>query len=190
MGRHPTGLQLGVVNNEVTDNNACIEYLKSTNYEFNSTSCYFENLSCYFLNEIKDESAIKVYYNSFNEAFKDTKTGKTYGFLTITSNFTNVMSERKNDWQYITEYTNFTDANLIQIYLDEGDFTISSFLKIRLWKAFERFNKKLLRQCNLDEKLEDSPIEFKTFYGNLEDDFVITLMSAMFSQLSLKVIHL
>lgn len=98
------------------------------------------------------------------------------------------MSERKNDWQYITEYTNFTDANLIQIYLDEGDFTISSFLRIRLWKAFERFNKKLLRHCNLNDKLEDSPMEIKTLYRQLEDNNIITVMPAMFSQLSIQTV--
>jgi hypothetical protein len=100
------------------------------------------------------------------------------------------MSQRKNDWQYITEYTNFTDANLIQIYLDEEDYTISSFLHIRLLKAFERFNKKLLRHCNMYEKLEDFPMEIKTMYRNLEDDNIVTMMPALLSQLSIQSVHL
>ncbi|XP_070493446.1 ABC transporter G family member 20-like isoform X2 [Chironomus tepperi] len=185
MGQNPKGLKLGIVNYEVTDPNFCTEYLKSTNYEFNSTSCSFEHLSCYFLNELQDESAIKVYYNGFHEAFSDAKARKTYGLITIASNFTDVMSERKNDWQYITEYTNFTDANLIQIYLDEVDFTISHFLHIRLFKAFERFNKKVLRQCDLNDKLEDIPVDINTLYRKIEDDNTITMMPSLFSQILL-----
>ena len=189
MGRNPIGLRLGIVNYEVTDHKFCSNYLKSMNYEFNSTSCSFQHLSCYFLNELQDESAIKVYYNSINEAYKDAKTGKTSGFLTISSNFTDVIIERKNDWQYITEYTNFTDANLIQIYLDESDYTISLFLHIRLMKAYERFNKKVLRQCNLNDKLEDVPMEIKTLYRNLEDNNIVTGMPALFSQLSINKLN-
>ena len=184
MGRNPINLQLGIVNYEVTDHKFCSNYLKSTNYEFNSTSCSFQDLSCYFLNELQDESAFKVYHNSFDEAYRDAKVGRTSGFLTIFSNFTDVISERKNDWQFITEYTNFTDANLIQIHLDQSDYTIAIFLYIRLLKAFERFNKNVLRQCNLNDKFEDSPLDLSTFYGEFEDDYVRTLMPAAFVQLS------
>ncbi|XP_070493794.1 ABC transporter G family member 23-like [Chironomus tepperi] len=185
LGKNPKGLKLGIVNYEVTDSKFCTEYLKSTNYKFNSTSCSFEYLSCYFLNELQDESAIKVYYNSFDEAYSDAKARKTYGFMTISSNFTDVMSERKNDWQYITEYTNFTDAYLIQIYLDEVDYIISSFLHIRLQKAFERFNKKVLRQCNLNDKLEDTPMDINTLYIDIGDDYVISMTPAVLSQMLL-----
>ncbi|KAL7037053.1 hypothetical protein ACKWTF_009054 [Chironomus riparius] len=183
MGGNPKGLQIGIVNYEVTDQTICSEYLYSTNYEFNSTSCSFQRLSCYFLNEIQDESAMKVYHDSIDEAYKDAKAGKTIGFLIIASNFTDVISERKNDWQYITEYKNFTDANLIQIHLDESDFTIKTFLYIRLLKAFERFNKKVLRQCNINDKFEDSLLRLKTFYGDFEDDYVVTLMPSVFGQI-------
>ncbi|CAG9805437.1 unnamed protein product [Chironomus riparius] len=185
MGGNPMGLRLGIVNYEVTDQTICSEYLHSTNYELNSTSCSFQRLSCYFLNEIQDESAIKVYYDSLEEAYRGAKAGKTFGFLTISSNFTGVINERKNDWQYITEYENFTDANLIQIHLDESDYTISLFLHIRLIKAFERFNKKVLRDCDLNDKLEDIPMEINTLYRRLEDDNIATGMPALFSQVLL-----
>ena len=189
MGRNPIGLKLGIVNYEGPDLTICSEYLKSTNYEFNSTSCSFQHLSCYFLNEIQDESAIKVYYNSLDEAYKDAKAGTTFGFLTISSNFTDVISERKNDWQFITEYTNFTAANLIQIHLDQSDYTIKTFLYIRLLKAYERFNKKVLRQCNLNDKFEDSPLSLTTFYGAFGDDYAVTMLPSVFGQLSLEVDH-
>ncbi|KAL7037052.1 hypothetical protein ACKWTF_009053 [Chironomus riparius] len=185
MGGNPMGLRLGIVNYEVTDQTICSKYLYSTNYELNSTSCSFQRLSCYFLNEIQDESAIKVYYDSLEEAYKEAKAGKTFGFLSISSNFTGVINERKNDWQYITEYENFTDANLIQIHLDESDYTISLFLHIRLMKAFERFNKKVLRDCDLNDKLEDIPMEINTLYRRLEDDNIATGMPALFSQVLL-----
>ncbi|CAG9805436.1 unnamed protein product [Chironomus riparius] len=179
MGKNPKGLSIGVVNNEISDINYCSEYLKSTNYEFNNSSCNFENLSCYFLNEIRDDTAVKIGYNSFDEAYKSAKAARIYGFLSIASNFTEAITKRKSDWQALTDDV-FLDQ--IDVYLDHENLQIASFLKLRLFKAFEKFNKKLLQQCDLNEKLEDSPMSIETFYGDFDSDYVKTLIPALFIQ--------
>ena len=164
------------------DSNFCSEYLKSTNYEFNTSSCHFEHLSCYFLNEIEDKAIAKIYYNSFDEAFTAAKATKTYGFISISSNLTDIMSQRKFDWQPIAE--NFTYSNQISIYLDHSSLQFSYFLQNNLWHVFERFNKKLLRHCDLDERLEDFPLTFETFYGTLENDHTLLFFPPFFGLLS------
>jgi len=164
------------------NNNFCSEYLISVNYKFNSTSCFFENLSCYFLNEIVDETVIKIYYNSFDEAFTDAKAGKIQGVISIISNFTATMTERKIDWQPLA--ANQTSLDQIVINLDQGNLLITEFLKYRLIKIFEEFNKKVLRHCDLDENLENSPVNIEGFYGSLDNDFTMTLIPGLFAQLS------
>ncbi|XP_070493805.1 uncharacterized protein [Chironomus tepperi] len=179
MGRNPTGLTIGIVNNEIPDVNFCSEYLESTNYKFINDSCYFENLSCYFLNEIKDDTATKIVYNSFDEAYQSAKAANVYGFLSIASNFTEAISKRKSDWQPLDDDV-FLDQ--IEVFLDHDNLQIASFLKLKLLKSFENFNRKLLRQCDLNEHLEDNPISIETYYGDFDSDYVKTMMPALFIQ--------
>lgn len=184
MGRNPSGLSIGVVNNEINDINFCSEYLKSVDYEFSNNSCYFENLSCYFLNEIQDDTAEKIIYNSFDEAYQSAKATKNYGFISIASNFTEAISKRKSDWQPLTDDV-FLDQ--IEVYTDHGNLQIATFLQLRLLRAFERFNKKLLKQCDLNEHLEDSPMSTETFYGDMDSNYVKTMIPALFIQLSINL---
>ena len=171
IGKFADNLPLGIVNRDVIDPNFCSEYLLSTNYEFNTSVCTFEHLSCYFLHEIDDKSVRKVYYKSFDEAFKEAKETKTFGFISISSNFTDVLSERKFDWQPIAE--NFSYSNQISVYLDHTNLQYSMHLINKLWKSFEKFNKKMLQHCELDERLEDTPLRFETFYAELDDDYTL-----------------
>lgn len=184
IAKQPIGLKLGIVNNEIHDFRVCSEYLESTNFTFSTNSCYFENLSCYFLNEIQDSTAAKVYYNSFDEAFRDAKATSTYGFISISSNFTKGMIERKSDWQPLNKLS--PDADIIQVHLDHTQLVIQSFLQYKLSKAFERLNKKVLRHCELNENLEDSPLNMNDglLYGTFEDDYTVTMMPGIFAQLS------
>ncbi|CAG9805440.1 unnamed protein product [Chironomus riparius] len=179
LGKFSKELPLGVINRDVIDTNFCSEYLKSTNYEFNTSTCTFEHLSCYFLNEIDDKSVKKIYYNSFEEAFDEAKAAKTFGFISISSNFTDVMSQRKFDWQPISE--NFSYSNQISVYLDHTSLQFSYYLKNKLWKTFEKFNKKMLRHCELDERLEDFPLRFNTFHGELDADHTIMMYPGLFA---------
>ena len=186
MGRNPTGLSIGVVNNEISDIKFCSEYLKSTNYKFSNSSCHFENLSCHFLNEIRDDTAFKIIFNSFDEAYQSAKAAKVHGFLSIASNFTEAITKRKSDWQPLNDDV-FLDQ--IEVYLDHDNLQIASFLKLRLFKAFEKFNKKLLQQCDLNENLEDSPMSIETFYGDFDSNYVKTMIPALFIQLSINILR-
>lgn len=185
MGRNPTGLTIGVVNNEIQDINFCSEYSKSTNYEYSNDSCNFENLSCHFLNEIPDETATKVIFNSFDEAYQSAKAAKIYGFVSVASNFTEAITKRKSDWQPLTDDI-FLD--LVEVYLDHDNLQIASFLKLRLFKSFEKFNKKLLRQCELNENLEDQPIAFETYFGDFDSDYVKLMVPSLLIQLSIVIL--
>lgn len=178
-------MPLGILNRDVIDTNFCSEYLKSTNYQFNTSICTFEHLSCYFLNEIDDESIKKVYYKTFDEAFSEARAAKTFGFISISSNFTEVLSERKFDWQPIAE--NFSYSNQISVYLDHTYLQFSVYIKNKLWKTFINFNKKMLQHCELDERLEDFPLQINTFYGELDDDHVMLMYPGLISLLSIQI---
>lgn len=183
IGKNPIGLQIGIVNHEIMDSSFCSEYLESVNYKFSNNSCFFENLSCHFLNEIVDETAMKIYYNSYDEAFKDAKAAKIQGIISIASNFTTTMTERKIDWEPLD--SNQTDLDQIVVNLDHGNLLLLRFLQHRLSKSFESFNKKLLVHCDLDENLENPPVNIEGFHGTLNDDFTVTLVPGLFAQLSM-----
>lgn len=185
IGKNPIGLQIGIVNHEIMDSSFCSEYLESANFNFSNSSCLFENLSCHFLNEIVDETAFKVYYNSYDEAFKDAKAAKIQGIISIAPNFTAAMTERKIDWQSLD--ANQTDLDQIVVNLDHGNLLILRFLRHRLIKSFEAFNKKMLIHCDMDENFENPPVNIEGFHGTLNDDFTITLVPGLFAQLSIDI---
>lgn len=108
-----------------------------------------------------------MYYDSHDEAYRDAKRNKITGFVEISPHFTDIMLGSKSD-----EKKDHLGNYGIDIHMDQTDLQITSFLEYRLYKAYESFNKKLLKRCGLNENLENVPMKFeKPIYGSFMSDF-------------------
>lgn len=181
LGGYPVGLKVGIVNQEVTNELNCITFLQGNSSFIDSHyDCIFNYASCHFINEIRDEDAIKIYYNSEEEALRDAKRGKLTGVVSVSSNFSEYLMvlgsgvDREDD----------LPEGYINIRLDQSDMQITTFLQYRLYRSFQRFNKKMLKGCGLNEKLADLPMKFNTDYGSLENNFKLSIFPPIIMQLS------
>lgn len=169
----PFGLKFGIVNNEVSEN-FCLENFEFSNLILNTSSCY--NLSCYFLNEIQDSAVIKIYYDSAEQAHREAKAGLIIGYMKISQNFTTLLNETMTD----------DSISAVQFHLDQTDLTKTTFLRRRIFKAFENFKINVLNKCNMNDMAKKLPlnVEEGMFYGSLDDSSSKTLVPGLLVQLS------
>lgn len=181
IGGNPIGLKLGVINYELSDYTRCSNYLlQNASYlDVNGDCVYNEKTSCRFLHEIRnDEDAIKVFYDSYEDAYADAKRAEINGIVLLSPNFTDVMLNPYDQKNAMTKTG-------ITVQVDQSNFHISSFLNYRLYLAYQRFNKKLYKNCELNEKITETPLNFEnTFFGSLEDNFRATMFAPLVLQLS------
>lgn len=171
IGGYPIGLKIGIINGEVSDYSQCTEYFQLNGSIFIEDECHFQNASCHFLNEIRDVDAIKIFYNSFDDAFKDAKQGKISGFIKIPADFSNLLTKL-----HLEVDDDSFESSQIEIHLDQSNLQTTTFLQYRIYTAHQRFTRKLLRGCNLNEKYVDLPIRFETpLFGSFNDDFKQTM---------------
>lgn len=185
LGRYPVGLKLGIVNYEVENQSECRQWLQQNASYGMDDDCVYMKTSCHFLNEIHVEDAIKVYYKSFEVAYADAKKGKLSGIIVMASNFSeSKLAKSLSMFEFDNSLSN-DQSGQIQIYMDQSELQTTTFLEYRLLKAYERFNKKLLNGCNLNEKIEEVPMNFReTINGDLMNDFRRTMAPILFIQLS------
>lgn len=159
VGRAPIGLKIGVVNNEVPG---------MMNYNFSAINDP-ENLSIRFLSEITDDKAQKVYYESFDDAFKDVKNGKLIGILLIAKNFSEIFL----DSSLPMDERNLYATNAIDVHLDNSNFQLSYFITQQLYDAYFRFDKDYMNKTQ-----EDYPIKVETWFADFNFDFRLSMFSA------------
>lgn len=120
-----------------------------------------------------------MFYNSYDEAYRDAKRNEIIGFVEISPHFTDIMLRSKveeKEEEHLGEYG-------IDIHMDQTDLQLTSFLQFRLYKAYEIFNKKLLGRCGLNENLENIPMKFeKPIYGSFMSDFKNSMAPATIMQ--------
>ncbi|KAG5680647.1 hypothetical protein PVAND_010141 [Polypedilum vanderplanki] len=178
IGGLPKGLKIGIINNEVLNSSICNQYLNFNDSYLNENyECIFNHVSCHLLNEINDKDITKVYYDDFEKAFLDAKKGNIIGVLTINQNISNILTKMFKDGNLkITE-------SLIGISLDQSDLQLTTFMQSKLYQAYERFNKKLMKSCEFSEKLLSIPMNFETFYASIDSDFKTTIFPAVILQI-------
>jgi hypothetical protein len=177
VGGLPIGLKLGIINNEVTNSSMCNYYVKKSLSVLNADeNCSVDYASCHFLNEIQENDIEKVYYNTFQEALMDAKRGRVSGIISIHHNVSELLTKMLMTGDF---------ESYIEINLDQSSLQLTTFLQTRLFRAYERFNERLLRNCKMNEKLWSIPVDFsETFYGAIESDFKATLFPSVILQLS------
>ena len=61
----------------------------------------------------------------------------------------------------------FSDNGIIQIYLDQTDLQITSFMQQKLYESYKKFTENLMVDCKKSKKAGSSPIDFEAAFGKL-----------------------
>lgn len=158
VGGNPIGLKLGVVNKEVQSYQDCFNFSRDD-------APGERKFSCRFLNEIDETLAMKVYFNSFEEAFTEAKGGKLSGIIEFDTNFTLAVMAT------LDKPGPSTDDFNIKIYLDQTDMQLTYFLHKRLVFAYQNYSEKLMMSLKLPKNLQSAPLKFEEpLYGSFHGD--------------------
>lgn len=169
VGANPTGLRIGIVNDEIFNHQECKNSSLLTAYAHDYT-CDLNKISCRFIDEISDEYSDKIYFNNFEDAYKQAKKGKLKSILHIKSNFTE--STYAGLIENVDEFAPERNNQFIDFYVDRTDFQLYIFLERKILQAYDNYSKSLMKDCGFAMKIGSSPLVLeKPIYGNLESNF-------------------
>lgn len=91
--------------------------------------------------------------------------GKLVGFIYFSQNFS-------DSFQVLKEWTNlaYAEQGHIQVFMDNSDLQIVTFLTRNLYDAYHRFVESLMNDCKKSTKAGSIPMVFETFNGSLTDE--------------------
>lgn len=87
------------------------------------------------------------------------------GFFYFSANFTESFFALKS-----FDELDYTDDGIIQIYLDNTDLQIVTFLQRKIYAAYHTFVEQLMTGCEKSQKAGSVPMTFDTFHGSLDDE--------------------
>lgn len=177
IGGNPIGLKLGIVDHEITSFDDCTNSSLITTFVHDDT-CDLHKVSCRFLNDLTDDVAIKVFYNSVDEAYADARRGRIIGIIAFAENFTESLTHVHEMRGKADEVTR--NNSKIKIYMDQTNQQLTFFLQRRLYDVYKMYSEDMLVDCDLPKKLDNVPIEFlQPIYGTYDADFKQTMAPAM-----------
>lgn len=165
-GGNPKGLKIGIVSDEISNleycqNSSSISLQSNDDVNF----CRLNLISCRFIDEITEDIGDKIFYQNFEEAYQDAKSGKLFAVIYFSSNFTsstqNLINEDVNDF--------ILKNREIEVWMDKTNFQFTMFMEKKLNEAYQNYSISLLKACNFSEKFNLSPIQFmEPIYGESE----------------------
>jgi hypothetical protein len=180
-GGNPEGLRLGIVNDEIINISEC--YNKSLVTAFpHDYQCDIRLASCRFIDEITSDVGEKIYFQKYEDAFREGKKGNLHAIIHISANYTQSVQKLLSTSDYENE--EIEDAELlsreIQINMDQSNSQISLFIYQKLFDSFATYLKKLMKDCHVSEKIMSNPVKFeKPIYGNFNSNFKISMGAPM-----------
>ncbi|KAJ8683422.1 hypothetical protein QAD02_019214 [Eretmocerus hayati] len=161
IGRDPTDLNLAIVNGEMDwENKSCPV----------PVNCTYTQLSCLYLDYLDNKTMIKNYYQSVEEANDAVRTGKAWGTLYFTNNFSDALVARMASGPDAVE--DDIDQSEVKVWLDMSNQQIGLMLARNLQYSYRDFAKNLLDGCGQNSKLADIPIHFSDpIYGSNDPSF-------------------
>ncbi len=166
VGSNPIGLKLAIVNDEVKNIAECMNKSLITT-RISEDTCDLYKVSCRFINQINDSVAIKHYYQTFDEAYRDAKKGRVMGVIYFSKNFTEALSLIRDEGRFADEADFFSGE--IQVFMDKSDQQLTFFLEKKLRQTYLEFTQSLMSDCKYPIKLGNVPINFETpIYGSFD----------------------
>ncbi|CRK87266.1 CLUMA_CG001068, isoform A [Clunio marinus] len=163
-------LTIGIINNEVTNYKDCLNQSVSSVVP-SGFDCILHKVSCRFINEFDDNIAEKKFYDSYEEAYRDTREGKILGFVLFDANFSSSLPLFNDDVE-----DDYSDNGLIQVFLDQTDLQKTSYIQRKLYETYKNFTEGLMTACKRSRKAGNAPIRFDAAAGELNFDMRGTMI--------------
>jgi ABC-type Na+ efflux pump permease subunit len=174
MGGNPKGLKIGIVDKEIMDYSECDKSTLISTIPHDYT-CDLHLISCRFLDELTDDIVTKVFYQTFEEAYKSARRGELTGIIEIDTNFTDALQEVRRNPKAASAETR--QSSSIKIYMDQSDLQITFFLQRQIFNSYKRYSQNVLADCQLPLKLDNVPMDFsETLFGSIDADFRHTML--------------
>lgn len=157
IGQEPTGLKLGVVNNELIKSglDECSEVKEN---------CSYSNLGCRLFSQAKDTVEL-IEYEALEKGLADVGEGAIWGIVTITSNFSEVFIKRLID-------PNTVMTNSLSVRLDMSNQQIALTLQKWILESVSNFTTTILEDCGHSSGVSVEPVEFeKPLFGERDPSF-------------------
>ncbi|XP_073823396.1 ABC transporter G family member 23 [Musca autumnalis] len=171
VGKTPTNLKLGVVNDEVHQwDTSCYNPDLITVTPSNDT-CYFSNLSCRYITGLEGSDRLnRVFYPTLEDAHRDAKKAKIFGYIYFASNFSTSMQSFLEDGRYAED--DAIDNAQVTVHLDNTDRQISYYLERKLREVYGTFVKDVVTDCNYPSSIASIPINMQEpIYGSEDMEF-------------------
>ena len=179
IGKHPRGMTIAVVNDEVSDcqtpNFGCVVGNKNNLLgHLGQGNANFANFSCRFMSYIDQEIVKPVVLQDIEDAIDSVKTRTHWGTLYFKQNFTSSLYGRMfaavGDGKLPDSVT--LDQSEAHLSLDMSDKQVSYTIQHHLTQAFQKFSQGLLTSCDLPAQLATLPLTYQEpIYGNMELTF-------------------
>uniref|UniRef100_A0A2H1V3S8 SFRICE_015531 n=1 Tax=Spodoptera frugiperda TaxID=7108 RepID=A0A2H1V3S8_SPOFR len=174
VGHDPRDLQIGVVNDEAALSPFGLKICSNTSLVTTvlqeDETCDLYMLSCWFLEEMEKKMLFPTVFNSTEEARNAVATGKLYGALHFSRNFSAALGKRVADGEVDDD---IVEDSSVSVWLDMTNHQISNFMKTQLHKAYESFTRRAMIACGRPDNLVQIPVHFeKPVYGKSEPQVV------------------
>lgn len=116
----------------------------------------------------------QIFYDTQQDAEASVRRGELKGFIYLSANFTESFSAL-NDLDEV----DYTDAGIIQVYVDSTDLQIVTYLKRKLYDAYHSFVENLMTGCGKSQKAGSVPIAFEAIYGSLDGEIRHSLVPGL-----------
>jgi ABC-type multidrug transport system permease subunit len=128
------------------------------------------------LNQLTDEVAVKVFYDSYEKALLDAKRVNIIGIIEFPSTYSNTMAESLNN--------NINQSrkarSKISVTMDQTNHQVTLFLQKGLRDVFLNYSENMLTSCGLPRNLNSFPIKFlEPIYGDFNADYKQSMAPSM-----------
>ena len=154
IGQKPSGLTLGVVNNEMPDMELCT----SDNY----TALEWCDLQWFSCKMFQSDATVQLrYFDTETEALAEVESGDLWGYLSIHENFTVAL---------IDKFTGGSLSDGVEVVLDTSNHQVGFTIRQWLLESVDSFTNNILDVCGMSP--EASPLIWRDpVYGDEEPSF-------------------
>ncbi|CAG9819084.1 unnamed protein product [Phaedon cochleariae] len=175
MGREVIDIPLGIVNDE-TKTSECFNHSSGSIIpRGNFTECHLSNMSCRFLDYLEDRMIRKDYYTSIEEAYNDAMSGKIYGIVYLSQNYTSSLEERLS-MNFLDVIPLITVDSRIKVWLDMSNMEIGTMLQQKIFSKYLEYQESLYKDCKFAPGSGDLPIRIDTIYGEITDEYLVYMV--------------
>lgn len=140
--------------------------------------CDFYKISCRFLNAIKPDVAEKIFYSSWDDAYREARTGKLAAIIRFASNFTESYKDIFDNNQNSDEGS--FENSYMEFNLDQSELQLTLFLTRKLYQIYKEFSENLMTDCGKPKNLRNSLIKLEQpVYGSLDEKWTTFIVPGL-----------